>query len=160
MRERTRKNEHLLLIQYPFIYRLHHQNALFKNTKGVRSRVLYVDDEENSLIIAKNFLERIDSTMLVNILSSPEEALKIFESYHCIITDYKMSTMNGLEFAQKIRANSNVPIILYTEWGTDELFEKANASGIDECLSKGSDRDHYEALAKRIKYLIKKYQNN
>jgi len=120
-------------------------------------RVLYVDDEENPLIIAKTFLEKIDSEMLVNVLSSPEEALKIIDSYQCIITDYKMPKMDGLEFAQKIREKSNVPIILYTAWGDDELFVKANTLGIDECVSKGYNRDHYEVLAKRIKSLIKNH---
>ena len=118
-------------------------------------RVLYVDDEENPLIIAKTFLEKIDSEMLVNVLSSPDEALKLIDSYQCIITDYKMPKMDGLEFAQKIREKSNVPIILYTAWGNDEIFAKVIDSGVDECVSKGYNRDHYEALAKRIKSLIK-----
>ena len=118
-------------------------------------RVLYVDDEENPLIIAKTFLEKIDSEMLVNVLSSPDEALKLIDSYQCIITDYKMPKMDGLEFAQKIREKSNVPIILYTAWGNDEIFAKVIDSGVDESVSKGYNRDHYEALAKRIKSLIK-----
>ena len=120
-------------------------------------RVLYVDDEKNPLIIAKTFLEKIDSEMLVNITSSPKEALKKIDSYQCIITDYKMPKMDGLKFAQKIREKSNVPIILYTAWGDDELFEKANALGIDECVSKGHNREHYEVLAKRIRSLIKNH---
>ncbi len=118
-------------------------------------RVLYVDDEENPLIIAKTYLERIDSDMLVNVLSSPEEALKIIDSYQCIITDYRMPRMDGLEFAQKIREKSRVPIILYTAWGDDELFDKAKTLGIVECVSKGYTRDHYEVLSKQIKFLIK-----
>ncbi len=118
-------------------------------------RVLYVDDEKNPLVIAKRFIEEIDSEMLVNVLSSPEEALKIIDSYECIITDFKMPKIDGIEFAQKIREKSNIPIILYTGWGTDELFEKASAVGIDECVSKGFDHDHYEVLVKRIKSLIK-----
>ena len=121
-------------------------------------RVLYVDDEENPLVIAKTFLEKIDSEMLVNILSSPEEALNIIDSYQCIITDFKMPKMDGLEFAQKIREKSKVPIILYTSWGSDDLFEKASAVGIDECVSKGYDLDHYKVLVKRIKSLIKNHQ--
>lgn len=121
-------------------------------------RVLYVDDEDNPLVIAKKHLEKIDSEMLVNVLSSPEDALQIIDSYHCIITDYKMPKMDGLEFAQKIREKSNIPIILYTGWGSDELFVKASAIGIDECVSKGYDRDHYEVLVKRIKTLIKNHQ--
>ena len=124
---------------------------------NVRSnRVLYVDDEENPLVIAKTFLEKIDSKLLVNVLSSPEEALKIINSFQCIITDYKMPTMDGLEFAQKIREKSKIPIILYTALGSDELFEKASNVGIDKCISKGDDLDHYEALYNQIKSLIKK----
>jgi CheY-like chemotaxis protein len=119
-------------------------------------RVLYVDDEENPLVIAKTFLEKIDSKLLVNVLSSPEDALNIIDSFQCIITDFKMPKMDGLEFAQKIREKSNVPIILYTAWGDEELFEKARAVGIDECISKGYDQDHYEALVMRIKSLITK----
>ena len=117
-------------------------------------RVLYVDDEENPLIIAKTFLERIDSDIIVNVLSSAEEALNIIDSYQCVITDYKMPKMDGLEFSQKIREKSSVPIILYTAWGSDELYEKAKSLGINECVSKGYDRNHYEVLAKRIKSLI------
>ena len=84
-----------------------------------------VDDEENPLVIAKTYLERIDSEMLVNVLSSPEEALNIYHTYQCIITDYKMPKMDGFELARRIRNESNIPIILYTGWGDDELFEKA-----------------------------------
>ena len=129
---------------------------MVSNMKKIR--VLYVDDEENPLIIAKTFLEKIDSEMLVNVLSSPEEALKIIDAYQCIITDYRMPKMDGLEFAQKIRENSNVPIILYTAWGDDELFEEANTLGIDECVSKCYTHDHYEVLAKQITSLIKNNQ--
>ncbi len=120
-------------------------------------RVLYVDDEKNPLVMAKRFLEELDSEMLVNVLSSPEDALKIIDSYQCIITDFKMPKMDGLEFAHNIREKSNIPIILYTAWGTDELFEKASAVGINECVSKGLDHDHYKVLVERIRSLI---QNN
>jgi CheY-like chemotaxis protein len=118
-------------------------------------RVLYVDDEKNPLVMAKTFLEELDSEMLVNVLSSPEDALKIIDSYQCIITDFKMPKMDGIEFAQKIREKSDIPIILYTGWGTDELYEKARAVGIDECISKGLEHEHYEVLVNRIKSLIK-----
>ena len=120
-------------------------------------RVLYVDDEQNPLVMAKRFLEEIDSEMMVNVLSSPEDALEIIDSYQCIITDFKMPKMDGLEFAYKIRENSNIPIILYTAWGTDELFEKASAVGINECVSKELDHDHYQVLVERIRSLIQNH---
>jgi CheY-like chemotaxis protein len=117
-------------------------------------RVLYVDDEENPLVIAKAFLERIDSEMQVNVLSSPEEALKILDKYHCIITDYRMPRMDGFEFAKKIRNHSNVPIILYTGWGSNDIYEKAKILGINGCISKGNDKEHFEVLAKKIREVI------
>ena len=61
--------------------------------------MLYVDDEQNPLIITKRFLENVDNEIIVNVLSSPKEALKIYDSYDCIISDYKMPIMNGLDFA-------------------------------------------------------------
>lgn len=117
-------------------------------------RVLYVDDEENPLVIAKAFLERIDSGIRVNVLSSPEEALKIVERYDCIITDYRMPRMDGFEFARKIRDFSNVPIILYTGWGSNDIFDKAKSIGINGCISKGYDKEHYDVLAKKIREVI------
>ncbi len=120
-------------------------------------RVLYVDDEQNLLVMAKRFLEAIDSEMMVNVLSSPEDALEIIDFYQCIITDFKMPKMDGLEFANKIREKSNIPIILYTGWITDELLEKATAVGINQCVSKEIDHDHYQILVERIRSLI---QNN
>ena len=119
-------------------------------------RVLYVDDEENPLIITKEYLERIDKEITVNILSSPEEALNIFDSFDCIVSDYKMPKMDGLELAINIRKKSSVPFILYTAYGDEKLFEKAYKVGVNSCLSKGYDRSDFEALAKQIRSVVQK----
>jgi CheY-like chemotaxis protein len=66
-----------------------------------------------------------------------------------------MPRMDGFELAKRIRNESDVPIILYTGYGDAELFEKAKTLGINECVSKGFDREHYETLANKIRELIK-----
>ena len=114
-----------------------------------------MDDEKNPLIIAKTFLESVDPDLKVNILSSPGEALKLFDSYHCIIADYRMPRMDGVEFSRRIREVSDVPIILYTAWGSEDLQERARMIGVDDCVPKGSGRAHFMALASSIKSTVR-----
>jgi len=121
-------------------------------------RVLYVDDEENPLIIAKRYLEKLDNNLLVNVTSSPEEAIRVQGSYDCIITDYRMPKMSGIELAQRIRETSGTPIILYTAYGSEEVAEKASSVGIDDYISKGFDYSHYRMLAERIRSAVERHR--
>ena len=47
-----------------------------------------------------------------------------------------MPKMNGIELAQKIRETSDIPIILYTGQGSEEVAELAFSVGIDDYLRK------------------------
>ncbi|HOW06076.1 response regulator, partial [Methanospirillum hungatei] len=61
-------------------------------------QVLYVDDEEFLLDLARLFLER-SGDMVVSVTTSPHEVLDHMESgrYDAIISDYEMPVMNGIE---------------------------------------------------------------
>lgn len=123
-------------------------------------RILHVDDEENQLEFTKLFLEQIDKEVIIESVSDPEEALKRqeLESYDCIVSDYKMMLMNGIELAQKVREKSDVPFILYTGQGSEEVAEQAFTAGVDDYLRKESEPTHYQVLAKRIKHTVEKHR--
>ena len=123
-------------------------------------RILHVDDEENQLEFTKLFLEQIDRDVKIKSVLTPEEALKLVEedSFDCIISDYKMLSMNGIELAQKLREKSDVPFILYTGQGSEEVAEKAFNAGVDDYLRKEAEPTHYQVLAKRIRHTVEKYQ--
>lgn len=123
-------------------------------------KILHVDDEKNQLEFTKLFLEQIEKDVVVDSVNTPEEALKRQEeeNYDCIISDYKMMSMNGIELAQKVRKKSDVPFILYTGHGSEEVAELAFSSGIDDYLRKETEPTHYQVLAKRIKETVEKHR--
>ncbi|MCK4582514.1 PAS domain S-box protein, partial [Candidatus Bathyarchaeota archaeon] len=108
----------------------------------------------------KIFLEEVDQKIVVDSASTPEEAIELQEknSYDCIISDYKMLSMDGIELAQKVRERSNVPFILYTGQGSEEVAQYAFETGIDDYLKKESEPSHYQILAKRVRQNVEKYR--
>ena len=123
-------------------------------------KVLHVDDEKNQLEFTKLFLEQIDKDVEIDSVTNPEEALQKQEeeNYDCIVSDYKMMKMNGIELAQKVREKSDVPFILYTGQGSEEVAELAFTAGVDDYLRKETEPTHYQVLAKRIKHNVEKHR--
>ena len=123
-------------------------------------RILHVDDEGSHLEFTKIFLEEVDEEVVVDSASTPEEAIELQEenNYDCIVSDYKMLSMDGIELAQKVREISNVPFILYTGQGSEEIAQQAFEAGIDDYLKKESEPSHYQILAKRVRQNVDKYR--
>lgn len=123
-------------------------------------RILHVDDEENQLEFTKLFLEEIDKDVVIDSTSDPDEAVRLASknSYDCIVSDYKMLTMSGVELAQKVRKNSSVPFILYTGQGSEEVAQSAFEAGVDDYLKKESEPSHYQILARRVRQNVEKHR--
>lgn len=123
-------------------------------------KILHVDDEGSHLEFTKIFLEELDEGVVVDSATNPKEALELQErnSYDCIVSDYKMLSMDGIELAQKVRERSNVPFILYTGQGSEDVAEQAFEAGIDDYIRKESDPSHYQVLAKRVRQNVDKYR--
>ena len=120
--------------------------------------VLHVDDEQYILDITKKYLEMLDDSLEVTSTDSPMEALQLIASgdFDCIISDYAMPPMNGIELAAEIREGSSIPIILYTGRGSDEVAFKAFTAGVDDYIKKEGDAGHYQVLVQRIKDAVKR----
>lgn len=123
-------------------------------------RILHVDDEGPHLEFTKIFLEELDEEVVVDSATSPREALELQEqrSYDCIVSDYKMLSMDGIELAQRVRERSGVPFILYTGQGSEEVAECAFEAGIDDYIRKEPEPSHYQVLAKRVRQNVDKYR--
>jgi PAS domain S-box-containing protein len=123
-------------------------------------RILHVDDEGSHLEFTKIFLEELDEEVVVDSATSPREALELQEerSYDCIVSDYKMLSMDGIELAQRVRERSSVPFILYTGQGSEEVAEHAFEAGIDDYIRKEPEPSHYQILAKRVRQNVEKYR--
>ncbi|MFW6142333.1 MAG: PAS domain S-box protein [Candidatus Saliniplasma sp.] len=123
-------------------------------------KILLVDDERTLLKQAKIFLEREDVKFDVDAAVSVDEALKMIEvgDYDVIVSDYKMPKTDGLEFLKVIREErgSDIPFIMFTGRGREEVAISALNLGVDRYISKiGEPETQYGLLADAIKQEIR-----
>src|SRR4030042_4641847 len=115
-------------------------------------RVLHVDDEPCLLKIAKQCLE-MEGRFHVDTASSVEQALEKIkkELYDAIISDYQMPGKEGLEFLKELRENgSDIPFIIFTGKGREELVIKALNLGADHYVNKNGDPETVYAELKHV----------
>jgi tetratricopeptide (TPR) repeat protein/CheY-like chemotaxis protein len=121
--------------------------------------VLYVDDEPNLLAIGKLFLER-SGEFTVDTKESVQEGLAVFGSRHfdAIISDYQMPEKDGIQFLKEVRSDyGDVPFILFTGRGREEVVIEAINSGADFYIQKGGDpKSQFAELAHKIKQAVMK----
>ncbi|MBP7299682.1 MAG: PAS domain S-box protein [Methanoculleus sp.] len=103
--------------------------------------VLYVDDEPAFLELARIFLERsgefqvATSTSALRSLADPA-----IRSYDAIISDYQMPGMDGIAFLKAVRHQlGDMPFILFTGRGREEVVIEAINNGADFYVQKGGD---------------------
>ena len=124
--------------------------------KPSKIRVLHVDDEVNHLDYTKTFIERADESLQVESVASPEDALERLEreTYDCVVSDFQMPNMDGIELARRIRETSDIPFIIYTGRGSEEVAEAAFTVGVDDYIRKEMNPSHYQVLARRIRSAV------
>jgi len=130
---------------------------------GERTLVLMVDDEPDLLDISKAFLEE-DGRFYVDTSASAVEALRDenIGRYDAIVSDYQMPEMDGIEFLKELRTNGiNVPFILFTGRGREEVAIRALNTGADFYLKKGADvKSQYAELSNCIDHAVARYETD
>ncbi|MBS7631027.1 GAF domain-containing protein, partial [Candidatus Bathyarchaeota archaeon] len=124
-----------------------------------------MEDDPFFRYFVKTGIEKADPSIHVETVSTAEEALKIFDGYFdCIISDYILPYMNGIELLEKVREKSDIAFILYTGYGSEEIATEAFLAGVDDYIKKDSDAAHITVFANRIRQVaeqnrIKKINN-
>jgi PAS domain S-box-containing protein len=124
-------------------------------------RILHVDDDANIAELTKTYLERIDDEFTVTTAASAVEALtRLNETeFDCIISDYDMPNTNGIEFLEIVREqHPDLPFILFTGKGSEEVASDAIAAGVTDYMQKGIGADQYEVLANRTRNAVERYR--
>ena len=117
--------------------------------------VLLVDDETSLLDQAKIFLKK-EKRLDVITASSGIEGLKLldYNEIDIIVSDYQMPEMNGLDFLEEVREKRemDIPFIIFTGKGREEVAMKALNLGADRYIRKGGDpKSQYQVLGEAIK---------
>ncbi|MFB6295480.1 MAG: GAF domain-containing protein [Halobacteriales archaeon] len=125
-------------------------------------RVLHVDDEPDLAETAGAFLERADERFGVETAGSASEGLdRLAEAeFDCVVSDYDMPGRNGIEFLEAVReTHPDIPFILYTGKGSEEVASDAISAGVTDYLQKESGTSQYEVLANRIANAVSQYRS-
>ena len=119
--------------------------------------LLYVDDEEVLLTLGKRFLER-SNDFKVDTVTSAKEVLHSgsLHRYDAIVSDYQMPEIDGIEFLKAVRNQGNdIPFILFTGRGREEVVIEAINNGADFYLQKGGDpKSQFAELSHKIKQAV------
>ncbi len=118
-------------------------------------KTLLIDDDRSLLEQADIFLERITKEIEVQTVSSADKALEVIDekNFDIIVSDYQMPNKDGLEFLEELREEreSEIPFIMFTGKGREEVAMKALNLGANRYIQKGGDpKSQYGLLSKAI----------
>lgn len=103
--------------------------------------ILYIDDEEVLLKLTKDYIEKQGNVRVDTASNVPEALQKIRAgSYDAVISDYQMPLYNGLDLLKIIRREKrDLPFILFSGKGREEVIIEALNSGADFYVQKGGN---------------------
>jgi PAS domain S-box-containing protein len=120
---------------------------------SARIRLLHVDDDPGVAGVVARFLEQEEPRIEVEAVTDTRAALERVADgeFDCVVSDYDMPETNGIEFLEAIRGRDpEVPFILYTGKGSEEVASEAISRGVTDYLQKTAGRDQYAVLANRV----------
>ena len=127
------------------------------STAAGEIRVLHVDDEPSFGDLTATFLEQESDRFNVETATSVDEGIAIVtdDPPDCVVSDYNMPDRNGLEFLETVRElYPDLPFILFTGKGSEQVASDAIAADVTDYLQKGSGSERYELLANRIRNAV------
>ncbi|WP_423999496.1 PAS domain S-box protein [Haloarcula salina] len=127
------------------------------SSHGGEIRVLHVDDDPDLGDLVALHLERVHEDLTVYTERRAVDGLERLsaEPFDCVVSDHDMPGMGGLEFLRAVRDDhGDLPFILFTGKGNEEIASDAISAGVTEYLQKGIGTDQYTVLANRIERAV------
>lgn len=120
---------------------------------GGKERILFIDDEEAIVLVARNRLERLGYQ--VETKTDPVEALELFsekpDRFDLVITDMTMPRMTGdLLVKEILKIRADMPTILCTGFSEKIDEEKAKGIGIRQYIEKPVNRSDLAKMIRKV----------
>jgi PAS domain S-box-containing protein len=121
-------------------------------------RVLHVDDDREFASLTAAYLEEEYEEFAVETEPDATRALTRIreESFDCVVSDYEMPQMTGLEFLREAREiDPDLPIVFFTGRGSEDVAAEAISAGVTDYLQKRGP-EQYTLLGNRIRHYVDK----
>jgi two-component system, OmpR family, manganese sensing response regulator len=109
---------------------------------GLKRRIMYVDDHEDSCELVGLMLQMADSAYDTICVTTAEEALQRIknETFDIYILDYRIPDTSGVELCRIIRSRGiTSPVVFFTAMGHARDREAAAKAGANAYLLKPND---------------------
>lgn len=119
--------------------------------------ILLVDDEPNLADVVGGLLMAHNEDFRVVTAENAPDAYATLreEEIDCIVSDYLMPAIDGLDFLQAVREEfPTLPFILFTNKGSEEIASKAIEREVTGYVRKSEDTKRYDRLAVQIRTAV------
>ena len=101
-----------------------------------KKRILVVDDEAQIIRVLRHVLGAQGYS--VRTAEDGASAVEVFDEWHpnIVLTDLQMPNVSGLELCQKLRAVSDVPIVILSVRNEEKTIVEALDAGADDYVTK------------------------
>src|SRR5712691_3701159 len=120
-----------------------------------KKRILVVDDEQQINLVLRSGLTKHGYD--TRVAAEGESALELFNAWtpDLVVTDLSMPNMDGLELCRRIRAVSQIPIIVLSVKGEEKIKVEALDAGADDYVTKPFG---IEELLARVRAALRRAQ--
>jgi PAS domain S-box-containing protein len=126
-----------------------------------RISVLHCDDDPQFGALVTEYVNSLDTAMTVVSVADAGTAKRELESggFDCVVSDYDMPETDGLELLSWVRQrDADIPFVLFTGKGSEEVASEAISLGATDYIRKGSDPSVYELLVNRVRNAVQRYR--
>lgn len=120
-------------------------------------QILLVDDNPIDRELVQIYLRKVSGDLHLCEAESASEAIALMQSspIDCILSDYQMPEMDGLEFLNYLRTSErDVAFIFLTGQGNEQLAADALRAGADDYFTKDRSFALYERLYHSIQRVV------
>jgi PAS domain S-box-containing protein len=126
--------------------------------------VFLVEDNEHDVIAFKRSLKKSEFSFYLQYVDTAEEAMSTIlaskNTIDIIVIDYHLPGLSGFDFFQKLKETGiDIPIVMMTGEGTEELAVKALKTGIDDYVVKDPGHGYLQLIPLLLHEVVKRSNN-